>query len=832
MATYTPIYYVTVYAPRSEDATEATVLAPVAGAAHTDQFKVATVAGVAGFQPYLGTVRGGPASLDPVTGKATLGEMVLQVMDKRVGTDGSNLRRWLTAFLGNTKGRGRLNGCKVVVEESLDGGATKAPIYTGRFHRVGLAGRLLFDLPVRDLSEDLKAPLFVGPPHSSVTYAATPYVVPVGVPVAYGRVAARAKLTAKVQAKVGAVTTLSVLGPSTSDLANLVTDLLERGAGGELGGVAPGAWVASFNPGDGALARVRVTAKRLDTSATGTLKLLSVTAFRRDGQFVVLGLRVEDDGLVLSTAAVNTTVEWAIEWIGKPTPKAPLVVGDVHPVALFRDIVDGKFGHLAAAGAVLQAVARDTTTFNALIADLSFGTFRGLIEDTAEDGLDWCAANLFKAFRFGYRWTGDGKVEVVDLRPPVSLAGIPTIGNADVWPTPAPEWSDDGGRAYTRTSATYYLDQPLDLEAVRDGARVPDVPVSAIRPSGVPLVVLNTDLVDTGVRDFRLDAKGVRAMPLERVAGLSKEVVAQQFLKRYAADLAMTLGRGEKTARLSLRRTANTACKPGDLRLLDVDELPDPATNERGGVRLGRCTEVWPVGLVREAAFLDLGLSVSAGVPTLGAPTQNAGEPYHGIDLPVTVNADGDPVLLEANVTATSVGTRPADTDAGWFYIGAQLSTGTWNSLRRFPAGMRVWPRGRSQPRVGDKSRLPSAFVYPSSGTGYVDTTAFPAPTSVGTTDISGLRATATWVPGDEGLWVEVLVGLQGGQRSVVATVPPGTRRAVVAGLVVSTAYTVEVRHVGEWGSEGPGATANFSTTGTPATAPALVFVALVAGIV
>ena len=49
MATYDPIYRFTVYAPRSEDSGETTVLTPPAGAIHSDEFKVASKTGVSGF---------------------------------------------------------------------------------------------------------------------------------------------------------------------------------------------------------------------------------------------------------------------------------------------------------------------------------------------------------------------------------------------------------------------------------------------------------------------------------------------------------------------------------------------------------------------------------------------------------------------------------------------------------------------------------------------------------------------------------------------------------------------------------------------------------------
>ena len=53
MPSYDPAYRLRVYAPRSIDAAEATVLTPVAGAPHSDNFQVTTLPNIAGWKPYL-----------------------------------------------------------------------------------------------------------------------------------------------------------------------------------------------------------------------------------------------------------------------------------------------------------------------------------------------------------------------------------------------------------------------------------------------------------------------------------------------------------------------------------------------------------------------------------------------------------------------------------------------------------------------------------------------------------------------------------------------------------------------------------------------------------
>jgi hypothetical protein len=53
MAVLTPIYRGRLYAPKSVDPNDATLLVPRAGALHTDPFRIATKRGVPGYPPYI-----------------------------------------------------------------------------------------------------------------------------------------------------------------------------------------------------------------------------------------------------------------------------------------------------------------------------------------------------------------------------------------------------------------------------------------------------------------------------------------------------------------------------------------------------------------------------------------------------------------------------------------------------------------------------------------------------------------------------------------------------------------------------------------------------------
>ena len=81
MTTFNGEYFLTVYAPRSVDSTETTILTPAAGAPHSDPFKIASTSAVAGFKPYLMSVKGAGDTLDILNKQVAIGQYTIQVQD-------------------------------------------------------------------------------------------------------------------------------------------------------------------------------------------------------------------------------------------------------------------------------------------------------------------------------------------------------------------------------------------------------------------------------------------------------------------------------------------------------------------------------------------------------------------------------------------------------------------------------------------------------------------------------------------------------------------------------------------------------------------------------
>lgn len=200
--TLLPIYRMTVFAPITVDPTETTVLTPIAGAPHAQQFKISTSEGVSGFQPYLGMPTGRRGRIDLMSKKTDTGELSFPILDQRVTPGGSNAQRWVTAFVGDAKQLPQFSRLKAFVEESLDGGVTWNPFFTGRVTILGLqqGSRVMMTITVRDMSADMTFDAFTGMPHEIVRTTA-----PRAVTSATGTTLTDTTLSLATNAKAGAL---------------------------------------------------------------------------------------------------------------------------------------------------------------------------------------------------------------------------------------------------------------------------------------------------------------------------------------------------------------------------------------------------------------------------------------------------------------------------------------------------------------------------------------------------------------------------------------------------------------------------------------------------
>jgi hypothetical protein len=955
VASYDPQYRLTVYAPRATDVTETTPLTPAAGAAHSDQFKVTTHPSLAGWKPYLVTVPGRRGRIDPLKKAVDIGEFSFTVLDQRQTPGGSNLVRWVTAFLGDVNGNPLWMGLKVFVEESLDNGATWSSFWTGAIQAARLVDKLRFELVTRDMAQNLRYKVFVGRPHVDAA-GAVAGILPVGLMKSYGASRAVAPLSGTIvqsttvayqglnytiaailldsasrnrqdnvvtQNLFSLVSMAIVISPggaayipfSTPDVHTSVRAIVKRldtGAQGEFvlgyvnmsphlrGGrlryvadltlveLRPPAGVATGTPLVNNGGGYGIGAKSIATdgwtiSITGIVKKGDLVKFSSHSKHYTIQADANSNGSGQATLTIEPGLSAAIAdnealvVVGEPgfmkmppngqaveftiVPDAPisknnpLLVNDVHPVQFWKDILDGHYSRVwryedapptgQSPGDPLRSFPYDAAKFAALIADTTFPKIRLLL--TGEEELSAFVEQVIcQPYQLGYYLDNDGKVVPVDLRMPSSLAGILTITDADLAIVPNnAQWEQTRESAIGRAKVKYYQDMPI---AVADYLTSPN-----FGPSGAPIVenamfsvvehsinVLNLGAAQLSSNVEAIDARGARVMVGDAaIDGLSRVKWIEDKLYGFTRELRQPYGFGVIPATLICRRTANTAAKPGDLRLIDVDALPDPTSHLRGGTRLMRCIEPTEDGLTRTLRFIDLATNVVCNTPTLGAPTQQTGNTRHGAQTAVTLNAQGEPVEVRYAVTDTGVGSAPADTSPLWTF-GDFVTVARNSTIGRQRAGQRIWFQGRSVAATGSAMKLPSAWVLASGG-GFVDLAVIPPVTNVQAplSLIAGASFRVTWTPGDTQLAVNILLASPTSDpRVIVARALPGSNYfdfpGDIAGLVLAstTTYRVGLQHVAMDGSVSTEVTIDVTTTSTVVTAPETGGIAILVGVI
>jgi hypothetical protein len=199
--------------------------------------------------------------------------------------------------------------------------------------------------------------------------------------------------------------------------------------------------------------------------------------------------------------------------------------------------------------------------------------------------------------------------------------------------------------------------------------------------------------------------------------------------------------------------TETDTCIPGSYRLVQVSAQPNPTTNARSGSRLMLCTGRTENGLTLSLDFVDTGAGSVANTPTISSASVPADD-LQALAVAVTLDAESDRVIVEYNVTLTSVGTRPGATDRGWL-PGSTFFASTTQRILALPQGARVWLRARSYP-IGTNLRLPSAYVF-LGAPGYVDMGAITAPSAVASANLFANRVDLSWTNADTTRRVEIL---------------------------------------------------------------------------
>lgn len=838
MSSYDPAYRMTVYAPRSEDSSEATIIAPIGGASHSDSFKVTTLAALSGWQPYMDLPDGRMGRLDLKTRRLDQGQLRVRVMDARIGT--ANDERWVSAFLGDSAGRPRLLGCKVKIEESTDGGTTWANYFTGRINNVSVEDTLWLAFQIRDASSELNYEVFATRPSGSVTYAIEPLVLPVGVPTAYGTLPAATRM-AGTWGTSGVLRTITLATGTTgfSRVDNIITQALIPG-NLPLGGkdnvpVQPGLRVR-FTAGSTTNKEAELVAVKAEggSSTAPTFKVrklyVKVVSSTSDPYYVAL----PNSGDTADAATLSFEVRQPLGvTTDQTTPR--IILTDVHPVTVWRDMLNGYFSRLSTAGAVTRTFAYDSSAFSTLIADTSFPLCRFVISEPAKLQ-DWVEKNILQPFGLGIYLDASGQVVPLDLRPPQSTPSSSTIADADLVADTDLEWEIGREDAVTVVRVKTQTDYPLNVASLYLGDPIPNFNVALFQSAETEWVYPNFGNSDLGERTLTIEAAGLRDFAGETITAGSATQTRTEWVRSQADAVQLFFqapyGAGPMYVTLPCRRTANTDVQVGGWVVSTATKLPDPGSNVRGGNRLLRVVERSERGLTRSLRCVDAGPGTIATAPTVGTPAQETSNTKHGITVTVTLNASSEAATLWINATDTSTGSRPSATDAGWRLVTPVSQTTPLISatgsvtVRNLPSNRRIWVRVRTE--TGSTKKLPSAYAFPS-GTGYVATAAYTAPSSGAAGTITTKSAAITWTAGDSTLRTLLRIvgdtteaGANAATPVDLVILPPGTTRYDLVGLDSGGAWWhVDLAHLDDFGGQtSTDDIAAFQATGTAATAP------------
>jgi hypothetical protein len=169
-----------------------------------------------------------------------------------------------------------------------------------------------------------------------------------------------------------------------------------------------------------------------------------------------------------------------------------------------------------------------------------------------------------------------------------------------------------------------------------------------------------------------------------------------------------------------------------------------------------------------------------------------------GVDVPITLNAAGEPVRVAYAVTETTVGVRPGIDDQRWTTGPLVSATGSVQ-LTNIAKGKRVWVRARTEPTAGAGFKLPSAWAFPVAGS--IDIAVLTAPSALAVTGATIELTVARWTVGEPTCDVDVMLVVGGvpgawADTDVVVTLPAGSVEYYLRELITTgTQYTVGVRH-------------------------------------
>ena len=772
-------------------------LTPASGAAHSDDFKVTTVSGSAGWAPYLHEVKVDKGKLQMPYGRYTVGRCVVTLADFRLETD--NAERWVTAFVGDAKKKNRLLGRKAYVEETLDGGTTWTPLFFGRTTGVNLSGALMMTFSLSEETVFIKDVEVFKPNNKpddvdGVTFhRVTIYPIGMDSELTHG---------------------ISIFPPVAPVLCNI-----EKKGTGTVQIAIPRFEFSNYNereaifaslPQKGSAAGYTNTEEwwqgqpRVAIYNTANVKLgeaVLVEAIVRenkdDPRIWVMNLPTDHKDYY---NVVGMSLYQQLKIVIMKPGDGYYMTADTNYDVL-KALLDGSIGDSVLAQHLGYSSANFTAMEN-LQASSSFQPFLAKI-DRKWKAQEFIENVLLHPYLLGYAMTHNdaySELKLFSLAIPDSIDGLATITGSDLVAGETPRWEAHKPYSFdfSRRVDEFRRFYKNDWFNIDNAAEV--IYNSRVDTSGT---YIDADaMTDPIVEPIQISGVGFHKVvpPSNNAWNIDLFEIARMF---WATDYHKSpwnyvnrFGVNVHEVTLVCRRTDTVnALELGDWVLVDIEFLPDPNTHQRGGVRLMQVYGKNERGVTCQVNLMDGGLTTALSTPTVTAATES----ISNVNITTTATTDAyhniEYVVLPRGTTSVSV------TDQRWAFADTKpITSGSSEviELKNLPRGSRVYGRARAQRPLEGGLQLPSPWTV-SNG---VDITAVPTPTINAADNVTYYSAEISWTNADTDLKTEVWsTGNEAGSLQRWSTEREGTDRIVLTGLDDSpvTGIVAAIRHIDDF---------------------------------
>lgn len=830
-------YRMRVYAGIYGDDTDTTVLTPATSAPHSGSFQVATLQGLAGYQPYMNPPKGKRGSIQVPEQKLEVGNYTVELLDKRTGTD--NINRWVTAFFGDDAGKFSLIGKKAYIEESVDNGSTWSPFFVGQIASVDLNSPTKVTMNIKDNVEFLKEPMFRSHPRTNYTIYKS--LVPAGIMqdvvndeneivleqtegLEVSRIDLETYFGGLLETKSAF---LDISTKSRQDKRNIWTYDVSFYTGNT------GDTFFGFFGNFPVRARVEVNGTPYHFGVYRVFTPFDSKATNNQTRVHRLELwplapwedALATDADTLPTGNVTGVRVWLYKY--EPTSESNNFWLNAEWDEILADMLDGKFHDPVQVTGGLVTVARKTAydAANLLAVRNARVIPRPIFRvGKSVSAVEWLEKSMLSPYSVGYAMEPVEiagvplcKLRVYSTAQPTSLSGLVTINGDDVQ-AKFPEWNIE--QPVNVVVGTYY--EEYETRVTNDsseGAREQPEPFLEVKHSTADVNTINGQVVvNTDVKKIAVDMNGVRAfIPLNsqqnNYFGVEPNVYTKSRAARLTTDIFNRFRGGISTVVMrTLRNSKTNGVSVGDFVLVEVEVLPNQATHTRAGTRLMQVVNKYAVGMLWEMELLDSGVNTAMLAPTVGTPTSpNRAE----VEVDITT---AQRAMIQVEYAATEVGaTQPNSDSQLWTYAQQSIIDATTESIviSGLPEGRKIWIRARAVSPVDEQLRLNSQWVVG----GSVTLANIATPSGVSVDRITLRSARVSWTNTDTTLPIEVWLASPAATPDTrITTLPAGSTTYILRGLDrnTSTSHRVGIRYLDQYQGNGAFATADFTASGDP----------------